>query len=487
MRFPLPLTTVSVLLISSQALAVPPPTTTTTPDGLIVVDFTAAPALPPCWTPVPAVANRYTPKSADCMKSEPIGFKPAKRDLYFGRSNDWYVDDATSRVDILNVLTDTGVIEADKLRDATPSKTLVTAKNAAGEVLTIQPTSIAPRPRPRVSPWSALQCATAAGGSSLDLCIDVTNDVQIVKAPLHNILEPNQSLTVAVRHWRDESTTIDVSGTRGVSVPALVAAAPSAAAGLGAGLPPGTPDLSVTILRFGPRKAGSIDVVVKLASGPNKEMVERAKVELEVEERYWGAARFGLATVFGDFRGYEAKSLAGSQTAQITENRVPLNFEFVVGFAPYLESLWGGRGYSGALDNQNIHVAPFLGFGLLGQSVDKLDALTSFHGGLELEFARDFSLAATVVVRRARKLSDGYAAGSPKEFNFRSWSVTVPRPRLCAQAATGAMEAALPVRVYVSGPNGVCTLDIASPQEVKVPIGAHTCDAEVDAGAPQGP
>jgi hypothetical protein len=165
------------------------------------------------------------------------------------------------------------------------------------------------------------------------------------------------------------------------------------------------------MIRFAPRKAGPADVTVSDDSGGDNFSL---KVELEVEERFWGAARLGIGTLFGDFREYKIGTPAGSQTTLISESRVPVQFEIVTGVALYPEALdlrGGGRGYSGYC--KNYHLAPFVGFGLVGQSATGIAALTSFHIGLEVEFTRELSLAATFVLKRSRGLSNGYAVGSP--------------------------------------------------------------------------
>jgi hypothetical protein len=134
------------------------------------------------------------------------------------------------------------------------------------------------------------------------------------------------------------------------------------------------------------------------------------KLELEVEELYWGAVRFGVGTVLGDFHGYDITTLAGAETAQIRESDIPVQFELVTGFTFYPEAFNGGRGY---VAGPNWFAAPFIGFGLVGQSAKDISAFTSFHAGLDLEFARDFSLAFTFVLKSTRVLSDGYSPGSP--------------------------------------------------------------------------
>src|SRR5262249_1836853 len=56
---------------------------------------------------------------------------------------------------------------------------------------------------------------------------------------------------------------------------------------------------------------------------------------------------------------------------------------------------------------------PYFGFGVVGGAANQgVQALSSFHSGLEFEFASNFSIAATFVLRRTRALLPGYTAGS---------------------------------------------------------------------------
>ncbi len=55
-----------------------------------------------------------------------------------------------------------------------------------------------------------------------------------------------------------------------------------------------------------------------------------------------------------------------------------------------------------------------MGYGLLGTTTTQnVQALSSFHAGLELELAQNFSIAVTLVLRRTQGLLEQYRVGSP--------------------------------------------------------------------------
>jgi hypothetical protein len=137
--------------------------------------------------------------------------------------------------------------------------------------------------------------------------------------------------------------------------------------------------------------------------------------------------RTGVGAVFGPgFHAYDVQQFAGSQTWQIRQAYVPVQPELVLGFAPYPEALsprCEGRSYAGTSSSSssssgssricNWHWAPYFGLGVLGQTAFSVSSLTSFHVGIEVEFAQNFSVAATLAAKRTPVLADGYSAGSP--------------------------------------------------------------------------
>jgi hypothetical protein len=271
-----------------------------------------------------------------------------------------------------------------------------------------------------VQTWTREDCLCGVDpGDEEVACIDLVDRQKVVRAPSGNILAPNRGLAVFVRTAHDEKPLyIELGGVRGLTVPALSLDQTNNLRLFGGP----QPQPKCTAVRFSPRQSGRADLVVKR---DNQEGQELARLELEVDQRFWGAVRFGLAAVAGSFRSYEARAFAGSQTLQLWENRFPAQFEFVVGFAPYPEAL-GGGGRSYTRGNFWNHLGPYLGFGLVGQSAGSLDALTSLHAGIEFEFARDLSVALTFVLRKGRALASGYVVGSPVEAGAAPESFTTP-------------------------------------------------------------
>jgi hypothetical protein len=170
------------------------------------------------------------------------------------------------------------------------------------------------------------------------------------------------------------------------------------------------PGLAISRLTFPPRKAGPADL--RVFDGGDSSGKAAIEVQLEVEPLYWGAVRFGLGTLFGDWTSYEVATFAGSRQPELRRLRDTATFELVSGFAPYVFDLGsGGRSHTGG---RNAFVAPFIGFGVIGVAPDKsLQGLSSFQIGLELEVASNFSIAATFAYRRTRELAGGYERGTP--------------------------------------------------------------------------
>jgi hypothetical protein len=177
----------------------------------------------------------------------------------------------------------------------------------------------------------------------------------------------------------------------------------------------GVKPVDVSEFRFSPRQSGNADVTVTTGSGTST--TTGPVVELDVDTLYWGSVRLGLGTlvdVGNNWKSYSITTIAGSRQPEITETRDPVAFEIVSGFAPYLLDLLcsgHGRSYTGGC---NAYFAPYLGFGVLGGSTNQgVQGLTSAHLGVELEFSKTFSIAATAVLRRTRGLNSGYEPGSP--------------------------------------------------------------------------
>jgi hypothetical protein len=234
----------------------------------------------------------------------------------------------------------------------------------------------------------------------------------VLHAPPRNVLQPNHGLVVHVCRGLEQQVTVKWDGARGPTRSDLPPAGQTRSEGGPAKQDQPEPPKPVTIstLRFAPRKAGAADL--KIFNGTDTTKPPAMELELEVEPLYWGSVRFGLGSLFGNWKGYEVATAAGSRTQEIRQVRNTAAFELVSGFAPYVFDLpRGGRSQSGG---PNVHFAPFIGFGVLGASPDQgIQGLTSVHVGFELEVASNFSIAATFAYRRVRQLAPGYEPGSP--------------------------------------------------------------------------
>lgn len=259
--------------------------------------------------------------------------------------------------------------------------------------------------KPAAPPALFAECDWTRHGGG-DLAIDLVHR-SVFRAPPRNVVRPNRGLIVHVCRDPEKDVTAQWAGTRGLTRSEIAGRAEAE------GAPPERKverrPVRISTLTFPPRQAGAADLKLFEGADTTKPAME---VQLEIEPLYWGAVRFGLGTLWGDWRSYEVGALSGSRTQEVRETRDALTFELVSGFAPYVFDLqWGGRSQSGG---RNAYVAPFLGFGVLGVSPDQgLQGLSSFHGGLELEVASNFSIAATFVYRRTRRLVAGYEIGSP--------------------------------------------------------------------------
>ena len=249
------------------------------------------------------------------------------------------------------------------------------------------------------------------------LCVDLCNGIIEAFGIDDGILRPNVGLTVIARGPKPKAVAIKQDGQRGLT--RLRLRQPNVATGqlTSDGVVCG----QEVKQQFVPRKAGPADVTITLLEGDKKEApVQTITVELEVESTDAGAIRLGLAPIFGpgvDER-YIAISRPGeSQNHIFLEGKGPADLELVVGFAPFVESIWGGRGYS---NTKNITefpfgFSPYVGIGALSAGANGVDALKSLHLGLEWEMTQEFAVAVTVVGRRVNRLAPGVAVGMPIE------------------------------------------------------------------------
>jgi hypothetical protein len=413
---------------AGQQAAVATPSNLRFDNGHYVADWLATPAATTCWSVVgtPDVGTgkgtyTLTNGSKACLNT--LGIKPTaatidsstKPRMTFAdttASGTIHSMDSDGRID--RPLTDfqvagtqTAVVAAGILFSDTagyyPLRQLTSAQTPApnGQSGGAGAASIEPCPK-----WDAPDDGNA------NVYVDLPRG-SIKQAPPRNVVLPNQGLTVVVCYERGQTITVAWGGTRGLTV-STSANANAMQARIEGSNPP-TP-IALSEQRFSPRQSGSADVTIKAkgADAPDDPMT----VELEVDTLYWGAVRLGLGTLFDlgqNWHKYSATTFAGSLQPEISQAHDTVGFEIVSGFAPYLLDLFcpgGGRSFTGGC---NLHFAPFVGFGVLGTGTagGGVQALSSVHFGLELEFAKSFSIALTGVARRTQALNNGYAAGSP--------------------------------------------------------------------------
>jgi hypothetical protein len=244
-------------------------------------------------------------------------------------------------------------------------------------------------------------------GSSAYIGIDLTEPAPTVAiSPARNVILPNQGIIVGVcqRVSNLKKLQIAVGGTRGFT--SLGTNGQTQALVRGA-----APKTTITEVPFSPRQPGTADVTLTDVSTSQSQQL--FTLELQVDTLYWGAVRFGLGTLISNWNGYQITTFAGSNQPEIRSNHTLVAFELVNGFAPYLFDLACPGHARSETGGCNTHVAPFIGFGLVGASSQGVEALSSFHVGLEVEFASSFSIAADFVLRRTSGLAQGYHVGSP--------------------------------------------------------------------------
>ncbi|KYF68669.1 hypothetical protein BE11_10330 [Sorangium cellulosum] len=398
-------------------------------DGILATSDDPAISSDECWTSDAAVIGGYRPKRLECVDLAriPKSELDQSTEVLYENSTSFLTVKLKGQGDPLTVrwaLGNEGPIQQNTLKSLDPAKidgehllVVEVVKDNKTEFRAVNAKRSISKPRiPDPNPWNMSSCKQDAHEEEEKhalVCIDLVDGFRTIHAPPANLLEPNQSLIVVVRHTAGEKVTLELSGDRRITPPML--SQESTGSEKRGEL---TQDQAYprAIVQFSPRRPGVLDLKIK-SELKGRDPAEY-EVELEVDQRYWGAARFGLGTLFDladNFHGYDVKTFAGSQTAQIRDAHIPVQFELVTGFALYPESLWdNGRSYADkGFSWKNIHVSPFLGFGLVGQDAKGIAALTSVHMGVELEFARDFSVALTAAWKRTRVLSAGYAPGSP--------------------------------------------------------------------------
>ena len=268
------------------------------------------------------------------------------------------------------------------------------------------------------------------------VCVKLYDEARkVVRVPYRSVARPDRGLVVHVLTEPGMEVTVTWGGTRkltrpGVTPPKKAQAGEEAAER--AAEEQDVVQLVPSSITFSPRAPGQADVTVEVkpstpavaaaapaagagAAAPAANAKGKLSVELEVDELSWGAVRFGFATVFGEAATarYEIRSAAGAEQAEIALADDPaMNIEAVLGFAPYIFDLWayGGRSETGG---PSAYLAPYIGFGVLGQGAAGVEAFGSLHVGLELGITSSFSIAGTAVWRKITELQDGYRVGSP--------------------------------------------------------------------------
>lgn len=380
---------------------------------------------PKCWKQKPG-SRQLLPQRFDCIRAL-IENRP-EREIFYRHAGTRLLlrlnpgDEAIGADPLTAVaaLGPKGRIEVNnpRLSDLEQLRTakgdvLIAVDTVSGERKVLIVKSFAPEP----PSWPDRRCNEASDDPPV-ICIDIVNGPKLVSVPKRNLIAPNRNVRVFLRHREGQAPVVELSGQRGLTIEDINRSPPGER---GLGVSSDDVKTAISSTSFAPRQPGNVDLLIKEKSESTDALM---RLELIVDQRYWGALRFGLGTVVGSFREYEATTVAGASTAQIRESKIPVQFELVTGFAPYLESIWhDGRGYA---SGENWHLAPFVGFGLVGQSNSDISALTSFHLGVEVEFMRDFSLALTAVAKRTRWLSDGYTLGSPIESGTAPETFTEP-------------------------------------------------------------
>ncbi|MFN3184543.1 MAG: hypothetical protein ACE37F_21270 [Nannocystaceae bacterium] len=176
-----------------------------------------------------------------------------------------------------------------------------------------------------------------------------------------------------------------------------------------------------------PRQPGEVKFKImseRKEKDASKNRSDEKVLEFIVERRYAGAFRIGLGFVFPWSDGHRDREYASitrpnSSQAEIVATREgPMNYEFVVGFAPYVFDYIGGRGgrsYASEhlADRASRGIAPYIGLGVVQVGDHGIDAFSSAHLGFEWEPQRNFSIAVTAMARRVKRLGGGLRVGEP--------------------------------------------------------------------------
>ncbi len=247
------------------------------------------------------------------------------------------------------------------------------------------------------------------------ICADARQSrITITRTPSQHIVRPNRGFLVAILHQPQHEVQVSIDGEPGLyEAPLRMQTDPNDRSLQSGGV---TLRPVVTVYTFAPRRPGNVNVIISMFE--NGRPVSERRVELIVEQTYSGAVRFGIATIGGGAvdRSYDARTLPSSAQAEVVQtSHSTVDLELVIGFAPFLEQAWGGRGYASSrrLSEAPFGFSPFVGVGILNENRNALELLKSLHLGVEWEINPHFSLAATYVLRRVDRLAPGLTVGAP--------------------------------------------------------------------------
>lgn len=281
-------------------------------------------------------------------------------------------------------------------------------------------------------------CAGAKSGEeTVCLVLDPSTGSKLHEHPGRNVVAPNHGLFVVIAHPKGRDVTANWAGTpaltrSSVTFPERRDADDTHAATDEVGAP-AAERLVTSSFSFAPRAAGAAKLTVTSKPKPagagksekdaptGSTTATTYELEIVVDTFSWGAVRFGFAGLFGDAvsPNYEIRNFAGATQTEIAQtDKQDVNFEVVLGFSPYLLDMfiWGGRSHAARhIFDNNTHIAPYIGLGIVGQSASGVDALTSIYAGAEIEITSTFSIAGAAVWRRVNALADGYAVGAPAD------------------------------------------------------------------------
>jgi hypothetical protein len=244
------------------------------------------------------------------------------------------------------------------------------------------------------------------------MCIDAASTsehtpLQGETRPGGNIVPPNTSVLVVVRHHLGTQADVSMDGTPGLFLA-------EERDNMAHGGTEQTETFRVKHRLFVARLPGNANIHVTIKQG--KQVLDQGVFELFVETTYIGALRVGLSPVFFDAvdRQYRGTKLPGSDVAEVTRaGNAVTDLEVVVGYAAFLDGLLSSRPFGRSYSSSHNIFAPFVGMGLLATANGGLDAFKSIHLGLEAELTPNFSIAVTGVIRRVTRLTEDVHIGSP--------------------------------------------------------------------------